>query len=176
MKGEFGIKKPINSRTVPDIHYSPCCSETSDGGGSAAQHRAPHSEEETGAPIEAAQGPPKGPGRRSPRRAEVWAAGTLPTQPGRQSPNPSRMANSDRETPTGVRGRGAWPDLRGLPIRSLREPKKKTRASSQGGHKAPGDRSKDPDRSRHRGSKVKIPSPLLIPELSFPPSKADFAV
>lgn len=31
MKGEFRIKKPINSRTVPDIHCSPCCSETSDG-------------------------------------------------------------------------------------------------------------------------------------------------
>lgn len=30
MKSEFRIKKPTNSRTVPDIHCSPCCSETSD--------------------------------------------------------------------------------------------------------------------------------------------------
>ena len=75
--------------------------------GSAAQHRAPHSEEETGAPIEAAQGTPKGPGRRSPRRAEVWAAGTLPTQPGRQSPKPvadGRLGSGDPDWSSGSGG------------------------------------------------------------------------
>lgn len=111
--------------------------------------------------------PPKGRGAGAPGALRSGPQRRCPPSRDGKAPSPSRMADSDRETPTGVRGRGAWPDLRGLPTRSPREPKKKTRASSQGGHKAPGDRSKDPDRSRHRGSKVKIPPPLLIPELSF---------
>lgn len=114
--------------------------------------------------------PPKGQGAGAPGARRSGPRGRCPPSPGGKAVSPSRMPVGSRDL-TRVRGRGAWPVLQGLPTQAPRVPKK-TRAGSQGGHKAPGDCSKDPDRSRHRVSKVNIPPPVLMPQLSFPTIKS----